>query len=147
MIKKEALELALEVGGEDVVADGVADLLKGPEAATVEFVGRGAYGTVVDGLVDIDELALPEAVEDVLADGLWLEVGDAELFAHLALQGLFWGLAVVDMSAYGCIPLAGLNILPRRALLEIDFATRVEHMEMDDGMQQMGTIMANATGG
>jgi hypothetical protein len=38
-----------------------------------------------------------------------------------------------------------LDILPVWTLLQIDFAMRIKHMQMDYGMQQMGTIMANAT--
>ena len=37
VLQEEPLELALEVGGEDLLADGGADFLKRPEAAAVEF--------------------------------------------------------------------------------------------------------------
>ena len=146
-LQKEALEFAFKVGGEDVLTDGFTDLLKTPETAAVEFVGRGVYRTVVDGLMDIDEFALTSAGEDVLPNELRLKGRDAQFFAHLTLQGLFGGLTIVDVSAYSRIPLSWLDILPVWALLQIDFATRIKHMQMDYGMQQMGTIMANATGG
>ena len=146
-LQKEALEFAFKVGGEDVLTDGFTDLLKTPETAAVEFVGRGAYRTVVNGLMDIDQFTLTAAGEDILPNELRLKGRDAQFFAHLALQGLFGGLTIVDVSAYGRIPLSWLDILPVWALLQIDFAMRIKHMQMDYGMQQMGTIMTNATGG
>ena len=146
-LQKEALEFAFKVGGEDVLTDGFTDLLKTPETAAIEFVGRGAYRTVVNGLMDIDQFTLTAAGEDILPNELRLKSCDAQFLAHLALQGLFGCLPIVDVSAYGRIPLPWLDILPVWALLQIDFATRIKHMQMDYGMQQMGTIMANATGG
>ena len=71
------LELAFEVGSEDTLADGVANLLHGPEAATVEFLSRGADSAVVDGAMNIDEFALTLTLEHILADELWREFGDA----------------------------------------------------------------------
>ena len=71
------LELAFEVGSEEALADGVTNLLHGPETATVEFFGRGTDSTVVDGAMDIDEFALTLALEHIFADELWREFGDA----------------------------------------------------------------------
>ena len=38
-LQEESGEFGFEVGGEEVLAEGGADLVEGPEAATVEFVG------------------------------------------------------------------------------------------------------------
>ena len=125
-LQEEALEFAFKVGGEDVLTDGFTDLLKTPETAAVEFefVGRGAYRTVVNGLMDIDQFTLTAAPEDVFPNELRLKSRDAQFLAHLALQGLFGCFPIVDVSAYGRIPLSWLDILPVWALLQIDFATR-----------------------
>ena len=37
VLQEEPLELTLEVGGEDLLADGGMDLFERPEAAAVEF--------------------------------------------------------------------------------------------------------------
>ena len=145
--QEEPLELGFEVGGEDGLADGGADLVEGPEAAPVEFIGRRGDRPVVDGAVDIDQLPLATTVEDILPHPLRLEVGDAEFFVHLTQQGLFRRLTIVDMPAHTGIPLARLDILPLRTALQIDLATGIEHMEMDHRMEQTGTVMTLATGG
>ena len=126
------------------MTDGGAYLVKRPETAAVEFFGRGTDGAVVSGAVDIDELSFPTAVEDVLPYPLGLKVGDAEFFADLSDQGLLRGLAIVEVAAHGGVPLAGLDVFPGGTLLEVDLTLGVEHMEMDDGVQQSGAVVALA---
>ena len=46
------------------------------------------------------------------------------------------------MSAYGCIPLAGLDVFPIGAFLEIDFSLAIEYMQVHHGMQEHRAIMA-----
>jgi hypothetical protein len=49
------------------------------------------------------------------------------------------------MASYGCIPLARLDIFPLGALLQIELALGIEHMQVDNGMQQFRSVMALAT--
>jgi hypothetical protein len=48
------------------------------------------------------------------------------------------------MPSYSRVPLARLDILPIRALLQIQFAFGIEQMQMDHRVQQSRTIMALA---
>jgi hypothetical protein len=50
------------------------------------------------------------------------------------------------MTAYGCIPFAWLDILPVGTLLEIDFALRIEYMQVYYRMKQLASIVTFATG-
>jgi hypothetical protein len=40
------------------------------------------------------------------------------------------------MASHSGVPLAGLDILPFRTLLEVNLTSRVEHMEMNHRVQQ-----------
>lgn len=48
------------------------------------------------------------------------------------------------MAAYSSVPLAGLDVLPPGALLQIQFATAVEHMQVHHRMQQHRASVALA---
>ena len=146
-LQKEVLEFTFEIGGEEFLADGIADFIHSPESATVEFFLRGMNLSVVAGAVDIDQFALPTAVEDVLPDMLGREIGDAQLFADFPTECFFGCLAIIQMTAYGRIPFPGLDILPFRTALQIDFSATVKDMQMDYGMQQPRTIVAFTTRG
>ena len=76
-LSEKSLEFAFEIRREYALAYGSADLLDTPEATSIKLWGRGTDGTVVNRLVDINELTLSEALEDILPHPLWHEVGDA----------------------------------------------------------------------
>lgn len=126
---------------------GILYFLHTPEAATSQLYIRRAHKSIVGGSVDIDQFALTTAVEDVLIYKLRLETGDAKFFADFAVQGLLWCLAKVYMATYSGVPLAWLDVFPLRALLQIELATRVEDMQVDDGVEQARATMALATSG
>lgn len=123
----------------------VGDVLGSPETAAIELAERGEDGTVVDGFMHIDELALTLSLEDVAAQKKWLETGDAELLGNLAAERVGNAFAKVYMTAYGGVPAPGLNIFPHGTLLEVDFSMAVEDMEMDNGMEDLGAIVGTAT--
>ena len=102
---------------------------------------------VVGAAVDIDQLSLSRTLEHVFVDEHRLEIRDAQFLAHLAPQGLLGRLAERHVPAYGRVPLAGLDVLPRRALLQIELACRVEDMQMHDGVQQLAAAVALAARG
>ena len=84
VLQEEFGEFALEVGGEEVLAEGLADFVEGPEAASVEFFCRGFDGAIVDGTMHINQFALSTALEDVLPYPFWGEVGDAKFLTYLS---------------------------------------------------------------
>ena len=133
----QSLDLALEVGGQDVLSNGGANLVKSPEAAAVEFVIGGVDLSVVNGTEDIDQLPLPQTLEDVHPQSLGREDGDAEFLAHLSEEGFLGRLAVVDVSADGCVPLPWLDVFPFWALLQVELTCAVEHMQMHHGVQSL----------
>lgn len=79
--------------------------------------------TVIDSPVDIYQLAFALTVKDIATKRLCNEICDTQFLTNLPKQCLLRGLAVVDMTANGGIPLAGLNVLPVRATLKVEFAT------------------------
>ena len=77
--------LALEIWGENAVADGVDDFSAAPEAAAVEFVawcGSAAYG----GAVSVYKFALALAFKYVAAQEPRLEILQSQFLAGLAPQ-------------------------------------------------------------
>ena len=143
---EEAEELLLEVGSEDVAADGGANFGDGPEATTVEFGGR-KDGTVVGGAEDVDQLALAVALKDIAKKKLRSEIGNIQFLAHLATEGRMEVLAKVDMSANGSVPASGLDVLPHGTLLEEELATTIENMKMDDRMEEFSPAVTFASRG
>lgn len=73
---EEAEVLGFQVGGEDVLAYGIQDLLAGPESAAVKFFGTGVDWAVIDGLEDIDQFFFYLAFKDVVAH--WSRIGHAD---------------------------------------------------------------------
>ena len=56
-------------------------------------------------------------------------------------------LAKVHVTTHGRIPLTGLYVLPKGALLKVQTSIRVKHVEMHHGVQSLATIVALASGG
>ena len=75
------------------------------------------------------------------------EIRDAQLLAHLAPQGFGDRLAVVHMAAHGRVPPSGLNVLPGGAFLQIEFAARIENMEVHHRVQEHRPAVALAARG
>jgi len=46
--------------------------------------------------------------------------------------------------AYRCVPLVGLNVLPRRAVLQIEFSLRVKYMKVYDRVKLVTPIVTFA---
>ena len=138
--------LALEIWGENAVADGVDDFSAAPEAAAVEFVawcGGAAYG----GAVSVYKFALAFAFKYVAAQEPRLEILQSQFLAGLAPQGAEGVLAIVNVAADRGVPFAGLDILPQRASLQVQSSFGVEHVEVDYRMQQSGAAVTLAAGG
>lgn len=145
--KKEALEFALEVGGKDALTKGRTNLLKGPETTSVKLILRGLNGTFIGRTVDIDEFTFPLTLENVLAHEDRSKIGDAQFLANFTKKSLLRSLTIVKMTTYGSIPLAWLDVFPCRTLLQIDIATSIEDMKVDNGMKQARAAMALSASG
>jgi hypothetical protein len=48
------------------------------------------------------------------------------------------------VSAYRCVPLIGLDVLPRRAVLQIEFSLRVKYMKVYDRVKLVASIVTFA---
>ena len=48
------------------------------------------------------------------------------------------------MSAYRRVPLVGLDVLPLRAVLQLEFSLRVKYMKVHDGVKQMTSVVTFA---
>ena len=144
-LPKEFLILVLKVGCEDSFSNVVENFLSGPEASPAELIFAWLDGAVVDAPVDIDELALPLALEDIVAERFGLEVGDAKLLANLTVQGLIDILAQVNMSTYSRVPLVWLNVFPCRTMLKIQLALAVKDVQVDDGMKNLTAVVRVST--
>ena len=83
-LQKEFLELTLEIWRENVLANGRADLIKRPEATTIEFFGRRMHRPVVEGTVDIDELPFSKTYKDILPYPFRHEVSDTKFLAYFS---------------------------------------------------------------
>ena len=142
---EKTFKLALEIGSEYPLPYGVADFLKSPEAATIELILWGQDGTIIDGAVDVDQFALTLTFEDILSHSYGDKISNTQLLANLSAQSIFGVLAIVNMATDRGVPLARLDIFPFWASLQVDVALGIEHMEMDDGVQQMRTTMTLTT--
>ena len=89
-LSKELFVFILEVGRKDSLPHVIENLLTSPEATAVELVLARLDRSVVAAAVNVDELALPLAFEDIVAQRLGLEVGDPKLLANLTVQGLVY---------------------------------------------------------
>ena len=70
------------------------------------------------------------------------KIRNTQFFTHFTLQSLLYAFSQIYVSAYGRIPFPRLYVFPFGTLLQIEFATRVEHMQMHHGMQQLAPIVA-----
>ena len=138
---KELHELLLEVRCQRSLANSIVYFFHAPEATSVGLLARSDF-LVVDNLVGIDEFVLAVGVELVHLHQFAPLGIDAQFLASLAQKGGGYVLAEVDMTAHGSVPLAGLYVLPHGALLQVEFAFAVEHMQVHYGMQEHGTIVA-----
>ena len=129
-----------------LISPSFPDLFKTPEAASVQFV-RGRDRAIVGRAVDKDQFPFAGGLENIVCDSLGSEIGDAQLFAHFASEGLFHTLTQVHMPAHGCIPFAWLDVFPYGTLLQIELALGVEYMQVDHGVQQFAPVVAFAPGG
>ena len=138
---KELHELHFEVGCQYALSHGIVYLLQRPEAPAVGLLA-GRDFLVVDNPVGIDEFVLAVGVELIHLHQFATFGIDAQFLASLAKKGGGDVLAEVDMTSNGSIPLAGLYLLPHGALLQVEFALAVEHMQVHYGMQEHGAIVA-----
>jgi hypothetical protein len=51
------------------------------------------------------------------------------------------------VSAYRCVPLVGLDVLPLRAVLQIEFPLRVKYMKVYDGVKLVAPVVTFAARG
>ena len=93
-----------------------------------------------------DQFLLPFRFEYIGGEQFWSEVSDAEFFFYFTIESVFYTLAQVHMTTYGCIPLAWLDVLPVGTFLEIDFALRIEFMQVYYRMKQLASVVTLATG-
>ena len=96
----------------------LTNLPDSPEAATVKFVCRRAYLSVVDSTVYINELTFTLAFKHILANELRLKVGNTQFLTHLTSESLFRSLAIVYMASHGGIPFTWLYVFPLRPSLQ-----------------------------
>ena len=96
----------------------LTNFLDTPEAATVKFVCRRAYLSVVDSTVYINEFTLTLAFKHILANELRLRVGNTPLLTHLTSESLFRSLTIVYMATHSGIPLTWLYVFPLRPSLQ-----------------------------
>ena len=115
-----------------------------PEATAGEFVWVGGYWAVVGGAVDEDKLALTLALEDIMSEGFGREINNAEFLAHFATKGGINVFAEVNVSTGGCVPTAWLYVFPVGTLLQVELATAVEKVEVDHGVEYLGSAVSLA---
>ena len=123
------------------------DLIHRPETSAIQFLGRRTDEPVVGAAEDIYQFTLPRALEDIFAKELGCEVRDAQFLPHLAQQRSAGRLAVIYVPSDGGVPLPGLDILPYGSFLQIDVTCRVEHVQVNDGVQQLAAVVAFAACG
>ena len=74
------------------------------------------------------------------ADGLI--VGHSQLLSHLSAKRYFYALAQVDMSSTCRVPFVGLDVLPGRTMLQVEFSPAVKYMQMHHRVQYFASIMS-----
>lgn len=104
-------------------------------SSAVQLVARTDL-TVAARAEDVHEFILALRAEIVDPDRLGLEGLQRQLLAGFAAQRLVDPLAPGDMPAHGRIPASGLDVLPRGTPLQVEFAARVENMQVHDRVQQ-----------
>ena len=95
-------------------------------------------------MVDEDKLALTLALEDIMSEGFRCEINNAEFLAHFATKGGINVFAEVDVSTGGCVPTAWLYVFPVGTLLKVELATAVEKVEVNHGVEYLGSAVSLA---
>ena len=121
-------------------------LLDTPEAALLQFSLIGTHGTIINRAVNKHEFPLTFALKHIMPHRFRLEISNAQLFGHFALQSHLDILAQIHMPSHGGIPAAWLDILPPGTLLKIKLTPGRENMEMDYGMKRLGAAMRLPSG-
>ena len=71
-----------------------------------------------------------------------VEIVEPEFFGRLAEKCLPEVFAVVHVAADGCIPIERKQELALRTALKVDAPEAVDDMEVNDRMEELGTLMA-----
>ena len=143
---QNSFNFLFKVGCEHALAYGITYLTECPEASTVELCA-GANFAFIYRFIYVYQFPFTLRLKDVAQQKLGYEVLDAQFFAHFATQCIGNFLAVIHVTTYGRIPLAGLNILPQGSLLKVEAPLGVKHMQMYHGMQRLAAVVALASGG
>ena len=80
-----------------------------------------------------------------MSKALRYKVGNSQFLCHLTLKRLTDILTKVDMSTNSRVPFVRLNVLPCRTMLQIYVSLAVEHMQMNNRMQNLTAIMSMTT--
>ena len=103
-------------------------LRKCPEPAVVDFDWIDLYFSGIYRIECVYHLAFLIRFEDISKHMYRNEMRDSQLFANFSCQRFFDGLPVIDMTAYGRIPFAGLNVFIRLSLLKIQLPVVIYNM-------------------
>ena len=137
---QNSFNLALKVGRKYTLAHCLTYLVKRPEASAVEF-GCRADLALIRSAVYVHEFAVALRLEDIAQQEFGSKLPDAQFFVHLTQECIGNALPVVDMSAYRRIPFARLDILPQRALLQVESSLGIKHMQVHYRVQQLAAIV------
>ena len=85
-----------------------------------------------------------EKMRKRISTELGIELYDAQLLARFTPEGFFGRFAVVDVTAYGRVPLAWLNVFPLRPFLQVEGTLGIEHVQVDHRMKQHGASVTLA---
>ena len=139
------MELTLEIGGKNAFSKVRFYLFQRPETTAVELVAR-LHFAIVNSLVCKDEFLLSFRFKNVSGEQFGSEIGDAEFFLHFAFQSHLYAFAQIDVTTYGCIPFARLDVFPVGTFLELDFALAIEYREVHHRVEEFASVVAFATG-
>ena len=143
---EEARVFVFELGGEGTGAEGVMDLVGGPEAALVDFGRVEGEGAVVAEEERADEFGFEGGTPKELVGKGHVAGGDAEFFAGFAEGACFGRLARLEVATYGRIPAPGLDVLGEGALLQEEVIPMVEYEDVHGLVDEGGIAMAFAAG-
>ena len=106
-----ALIFLLEIGSEDVLANGGEYFLLCPKSTAVKFVSwfRREVGDCPE---HVHILPLAAGFKYIRQDMLGLESLQTEFFPGLAPQRIFHIFSVIHMASYSSVPFAGLYVFP-----------------------------------
>ena len=134
-------------GGQHPLPQSGTDLLRRPETSAVQLVAR-ANRSVIGRTVHIDQFVLPapsgRGRPSAIPGSKPVMPSSSRVFAA---QRLVDRLAEGDMTADSRIPASGLNILPQRTPLQVEFTPRVEKVKVHHRVQQHRSAVAFAARG